>query len=59
MTKFSSEELEKLPLKHQARINPNLEIERYIVDEVKLPPVSTIKNRVNVVIFGENPEVGE
>ena len=30
-----------------------------IVDEVKLPPLSRIKNRVNVVIFGENPEVGE
>lgn len=59
MTKFSSEELEKLPLKHQAIINPNLEIERWIVDEVKLPPLSRIKNRVNVVIFGENPEVGE
>ena len=58
MTKFNSEELEKLPLKHQARINPGLEIERWIVDEVKLPPLSTIKNRVNVVIFGENPEVG-
>jgi len=59
MTKFSSEELEKLPPKHQARINPSLEIERWIVDEVKLPPLSTIKNRVNVVIFGETPEVGE
>jgi tRNA(His) 5'-end guanylyltransferase len=59
MTKFNSEELEKLPLKHQARINPNLEIERWIVDRVKLPPLSRIKNKVNVVIFGENPEVGE
>lgn len=59
MTKFSSEELEKLPLKHQARINPDLEIERWVVDDVKLPPLSRIKNKVNVVIFGENPEVGE
>ena len=29
LTKFSTEELEKLPQKHQARLNPNLEIERW------------------------------
>jgi hypothetical protein len=40
-------------------MNPELEIERWVVDRVKLPPLFRIKNKVNVVIFGENPEVGE
>jgi hypothetical protein len=30
-------------------------IERWIVDEVKLPPISAIENRVDVLIFGKNP----
>ena len=59
MTKFSTEELENLPLKHNARKNPDMEIERWVIDEVKLPPLSKVKNRVGVVIYGENPEVGD
>ena len=59
LTKFSAEEIEKLPSKHQARLYPNLEIERWIIDEIKLPPLFRIKNRVDVIIFGGNPEVGE
>jgi len=59
LTKFSSEELDKLPLRHNARRDPDMVIERWVIDEVKLPPLSKIKNRVDVIIFGENPEVGE
>jgi len=55
MSKFTSEELEKLPLKHNARKNPDMLVERWIVDEVKLPPLSRIENRVDVIIFGKNP----
>ena len=58
LTKFSSEELEKLPPKHQARMNPELEIERWIVDSIELPPLSKVKNKVDVIIFGKSPEVG-
>ena len=55
LTKFSIEELEKLPMKHNARKNPETLIERWVVDVVDLPPLSTIKNKVDVVVFGENP----
>jgi len=54
LTKFSAEELEKLPAKHQARINPDLEIERWVIDKVDLPPLSKIENRVGVIIYGED-----
>jgi len=30
-------------------------IERWIVAEVKLPPLYRIENRVDVLIFGKNP----
>ena len=59
LTKFSNDELEKLPLKHNARVNPDMEIERWIIDEIKIPPLSKIKNRVNVILFGESYEVVE
>lgn len=58
LTKFTSDELEKLPFKHQARLNPDLEIERWIVDSIELPPLSKVKNKVDVIIFGKKPEVG-
>ena len=56
MTKFSTEELDKLPPKHNARKNPDMEIERWIIDEVKLPPITKVKNRVDVIIFGKEYE---
>jgi tRNA(His) 5'-end guanylyltransferase len=55
LTPFSFEELSKLPLKHNARKNPNMVIERWVVDEVKLPPLSGIENRVDVIIWGKDP----
>lgn len=55
LTIFSTNELEKLPLKHNARKDPNFVVERWIIDEVKLPPISTIENKVDVIIFGKDP----
>jgi len=55
MTKFSAEELDKLPAKHNARKDPNVLIERWVVDEIKLPPLSRIENRVDVIVFGKDP----
>jgi tRNA(His) guanylyltransferase len=55
LAKFTTEELDKLPLKHNARKDPDMLIERWIVDEVKLPPLSRIENKVDVLIFGKNP----
>lgn len=59
VSKFTSTELSRLPAKHQAKLNPDLEIERWIVSDIELPTLSKIKNRVNVIIFGENPELNE
>ncbi len=55
LTKFSVEELEKLPLKHQARSNPDLEIERWVIDKANLPPLGSVENKVDVILFGAEP----
>ena len=52
---FTTEELAKLPAKHQARQNPNLVIERWTLDRLDLPPLMTIKNREDVILFGAEP----
>ena len=52
---FTVEELEKLPLKHEARINPDLKIKRQDVLTLSLPPLSKISNRVDTLFFGHEP----
>jgi tRNA(His) 5'-end guanylyltransferase len=52
---LSKEEIDILPEKHNARKNPNLSIERWVVDKVNLPPLSRIKNKVEVIIYGKDP----
>lgn len=52
---FSAAEIEKLPPQHEARINPNLEIKRKVIISENLPILSTIKNKVGVIIYGESP----
>lgn len=54
---FSAEELERLPEHHEARKNPNLIIERNVIEEIKMPKFSTVENRVSVIFDGQNPEV--
>lgn len=53
--KFTQEEIESLPPKHEARLNPNLEFERSVVKQLALPPLHTINNRAEVIFFGEDP----
>lgn len=53
--KFTTEELEKLPPKHEARRNPDLVIERTDCVRVELPPLGSINNRPGVIYFGEKP----
>ena len=53
-TKFSTVEIEKLTNNHQARLNPDLEIERNVISELVLPPLTQVKNRVDVIIFGQD-----
>ena len=55
--KFTTEELEKLPAKHAARTNPDLTMERSIVERVELPPITKIVNRVDVLFKGADPVV--
>ena len=59
LVKFTSDELEKLPLKHEARSNPDLMVVRNVVEQVNLPPLSKISNRVGVLFKGEEPIMKE
>jgi tRNA(His) 5'-end guanylyltransferase len=56
--KFTTNELEALPPKHQARLNPDLIVERTDYVRVDMPPLGKIINRVNVIYNGEEPVVG-
>jgi tRNA(His) guanylyltransferase len=55
MTKFTVEELEKLPPKHNARMNPDLVIERSVVKKLDMPPITRVPNRVDVLFNGAEP----
>jgi len=55
LTKFTSKEIEKLPAKHKARSNPDLEVERWEISQINLEPLAKIFNRVDVIIFGKDP----
>lgn len=50
--KFSAEELEKLPPKHEARSNPNLQVSRTEITTLELPPIKRIANREDVIFRG-------
>ena len=49
---FLPEELDNLPEKHQARLDPNLVIKRTDVKVLELPPIMQVQNRVDVVFDG-------
>ena len=57
--KYSCDEIEKLPLKHQARTNPDLIVERQDVQVVSMPPFNRVVNRVGVIFNGEEPLIEE
>lgn len=57
LRKFTSDELEKLPKKHIARKDPDLMIERWVVDRIDLPPLMKINNKVDVIVFGKDVEM--
>jgi tRNA(His) 5'-end guanylyltransferase len=52
---FTTEELDKLPEKHEARRNPNLQIERSEVAVLPLPVITTVANREEVFFEGAKP----
>jgi tRNA(His) guanylyltransferase len=53
---FSWDELENLPLFHEARHNPDLVYRRQKISRVELPPILKIANRNDVVFRGAEPE---
>lgn len=57
--KFTIEELDKLPPKHNARKNPELEFERSDVVIVDMPPFNKVINRIEVIFDGIEPKVIE
>lgn len=52
---FTTEEIEKLPPKHAARMNPALTVERSEWREIDMPPFRSVANREAVVFDGANP----
>ena len=57
--KFSSHEIEKLPTKHEARTNPNLEITRSEWQILDMPPLTKVTNREEVIFQGAQPKIKE
>lgn len=54
---FSAEEIDKLPLKHEARLNPDLTVERQRVIVIDMLPITKVENRVDVLLRGAEPVV--
>lgn len=52
---FTIEELSKLPPKHKAHSNPNIDIERHIIEVMDYPIFSKISNRVDVIFNNQIP----
>lgn len=55
LTPFATEEIEKLPPKHEARANPDLIVERQEWVAIEMPPFRTVKNREDVIFEGAQP----
>ena len=53
---FTTEEMDKLPPKHEARTNPGLTVERSEWRVLELPPLGQIVNREAVIFEGAEPE---
>jgi len=54
---LSKEEQYLLSEKHNARKDPNFTFERKVVVELELPPLSKVKNKVDVIIYGKDYEL--
>jgi tRNA(His) 5'-end guanylyltransferase len=53
--KLTIEELESLPIKHNARKNPDIQIERNIISRIDMPKFSSLENPIDVVFYGAEP----
>jgi tRNA(His) guanylyltransferase len=52
---FTTEEISKLPPKHAARTNPELTVERWVIQALDMPPFHTVLNRPDVIFNGREP----
>lgn len=59
MIQYDAGTLAKLPKSHEAHKNPDLKIERKIVERLRMPPITKVVNRVGVFFDGEDPETEE
>lgn len=57
LRKFTGQEIEKLPIQHDARKNPDLEVERTEIRVVEMPPFAKVTNRIDVIFHGAEPVV--
>lgn len=57
--KMSIDEIDKLPPKHNARKNPDMEIKRSYVDVIDMPIITQVKNPVEVIIYGKDIKLNE
>lgn len=55
MRAFTTDEIERLPPKHEARTNPGLQIERTDIFRIAMPPFDRVVNKVGVIFNGETP----
>lgn len=55
LRKFTPEELHVLPPRHEARSNPDLEVERREVRRLDMPIFSKVVNQVDVIFSGHEP----
>lgn len=49
--KLTVEDLESLPIMHEARRNPDLEVERTEYKKLDMPPFGKVSNRAEVIFF--------
>jgi tRNA(His) guanylyltransferase len=54
---FSTDELDALPERHQARRDPTLVVERSEIRVLDMPPFGRVTNRVEVLFDGVEPEL--
>lgn len=54
--KLTPKELDELPEKHEARKNPDLVYTRSEYRRVEVPRLTSVKNRIGFIFFGEEPK---
>lgn len=59
LRRFTTREIESLPPKHHARLDPGLEYERWETAEIEMPPFGRVRNRVDVIFERQTPIIGD